>query len=51
LNDKADKLRVAFGTNVRIIPKSKESGIIEFEFYSSDDLERLIELFDKVKEY
>ncbi|MBE2190418.1 MAG: ParB/RepB/Spo0J family partition protein [Desulfobulbaceae bacterium] len=51
LNDKADKLRVSFGTNVRIIPKSKESGIIEFEFYSSDDLERLIELFDKVKEY
>lgn len=51
LNDKADKLRVAFGTNVRIITKSKDSGIIEFEFYSSDDLERLVELFDKIKEY
>jgi len=51
LTDKADKLRVKFGTNVRIIPKSKESGIIEFEFYSSDDLERLYDLFDMIKDY
>lgn len=50
LEKKADHLRHNFGTNVRISPKTKESGTIEFDFYSADDLERLIELFDIVIE-
>ncbi|MBX3044193.1 MAG: ParB/RepB/Spo0J family partition protein [Candidatus Kapabacteria bacterium] len=46
LTEKADNLRKSFGTQVRITPKTKQSGTIEFEFYSADDLERLIELFE-----
>jgi ParB family chromosome partitioning protein len=48
LNDKADGLRRLFGTQVKILPKSKTSGIIEFEFYSPDDLERLIDIFENM---
>jgi ParB family transcriptional regulator, chromosome partitioning protein len=40
-----NKLRQAFGTNVAIKTKSKESGKVEFEYYSKDDLERLLEIF------
>lgn len=50
LESAASNLRNAFGTQVRITPKSKESGIIEIEFYSGDDFERLMDLFDKIKE-
>lgn len=50
LEEKANKLRQVFGTQVRISPKTKESGTLEFEFYSADDLERLIELFEIVEE-
>jgi ParB family chromosome partitioning protein len=49
LEDFSNKLRQSFGTKVRISPKSKESGTIEFEFYSKDDLERLLELFTKLE--
>ncbi len=49
LTDKANNLRHSFGTQVRITPKTKESGTIEFEFYSADDLERLLELFEIVE--
>ena len=49
LTDKANNLRQSFGTQVRITPKTKESGTIEFEFYSADDLERLLELFEIVE--
>ncbi|MFP4528759.1 MAG: ParB/RepB/Spo0J family partition protein [Candidatus Kapaibacterium sp.] len=48
LEDSADRLRHSFGTKVKINPKSKESGTIEFEFYSKDDLERLLEIFAKL---
>jgi len=47
INDIQDKLRHIFGTNVLIKVKSEESGSVEFEFYSRDDLDRLLELFDK----
>jgi ParB family chromosome partitioning protein len=47
INDIQDRLRHIFGTNVIIKVKSQESGSVEFEFYSSDDLDRLLELFDK----
>ena len=49
LTEKADNLRKSFGTQVKITPKTKESGTIEFEFYSADDLERLIELFEIIE--
>lgn len=40
-------LRQRYGTRVQIRPKSKESGSISFDFYSKDDLERLLDLFAK----
>lgn len=48
LEDTANKLRQSYGTNVKITPKSKESGVISFEFYSQDDLERLVDIFDSL---
>jgi len=45
-----NRLRQQFGTNVRIIPKTKTTGIVEFEFYSIDDFDRLIELFEIEKD-
>lgn len=50
LEDKANTLRRSFGTQVKITPKSKESGIIEFEFYSNDDLERLLDIFNRLED-
>ncbi|HRP01034.1 MAG TPA: ParB/RepB/Spo0J family partition protein [Candidatus Kapabacteria bacterium] len=49
INDKADYLRKIFGTNVKIYPKSKSSGTIELQFYSSEDFERIIDLFEKIE--
>jgi ParB family chromosome partitioning protein len=50
LKEQENKLRHLFGTQVKIHTKSKESGSVEFEFYSQDDLERLIELFISVNQ-
>jgi ParB family chromosome partitioning protein len=40
------QLRHAFGTQVKINPKDLNSGTIEFEFYTPDDLDRLLDLFN-----
>lgn len=50
LEDKANTLRRSYGTQVKISPKTKESGIILFEYYSKDDLERLFDLFARIEE-
>ncbi|GAB4173896.1 MAG: ParB/RepB/Spo0J family partition protein [Calditrichia bacterium] len=42
------KLREQLGTKVKIKPK-REGGAIEIEFYSKEDLQRLMELFDEIK--
>ena len=49
LADNENRLRHKYGTQVRIQPKTKESGIIEFEFYSKDDLERLLDIFSTIE--
>ncbi|MFP4370547.1 MAG: ParB/RepB/Spo0J family partition protein [Candidatus Kapaibacterium sp.] len=49
LRDTENRLRHSFGTQVKITPKSKDSGKIEIEFYSHDDFERIIDLFDKIE--
>lgn len=49
LDELEDKLRHVFGTQVKIHAKTNESGWIEFEFYSKDDFERLMELFEIVE--
>ena len=43
LNSLQDSLRRCLGTKVRIIPNGKR-GKIEIEYYSPDDLERIVEL-------
>ncbi len=40
-----DKLRAALGTQVRI-KHGKKGGRIEIEYYSDDELERILEIFD-----
>ncbi len=40
-----NKLKIQLGTKVSITGKDKGAGKIEVEFYSHDDLERLMELF------
>ncbi|MFB3885243.1 MAG: ParB/RepB/Spo0J family partition protein [Thermodesulfobacteriota bacterium] len=42
LNSLQDSLRRSLGTKVRILPNGKR-GKIEIEYYSSDDLERIVE--------
>ena len=42
-----EKLRDIFGTKVSLRTK-KEGGSIEIEFYSPDDLNRILEIFDKI---
>lgn len=42
-----DDLRESLGTKVHIRPK-KEGGIIEIDFYSPEDLSRLVELFEQI---
>jgi ParB family chromosome partitioning protein len=46
IREAEDKLRRVFGTQVRIHLKGK-GGTIEMEFYSENDLERLLELMQK----
>lgn len=50
LEDTEDKLRHIFGTDVKINTKEKERGSITFEYYSKEDLERLMELFSAANE-
>ena len=44
-----DDLRELFGTKVNIRSK-KEGGSVDIEFYSPEDLNRLLEIFEKIKE-
>ena len=44
IDDNETKLRYVFGTQVRILPKNKESGKIEIDFYSIDDFERIVDI-------
>jgi ParB family transcriptional regulator, chromosome partitioning protein len=41
-----DKMRMFFGTKVQIVPKTKFTGEIIIDYYSDDDLERIIEKCD-----
>lgn len=46
--DLEDKMRSIVGTKVIIHKKVKNKGKIEIEYYSDDELERLIELFESI---
>lgn len=47
INFLEEKFREHFGTKVRIHPKTKTSGEIVIEYYTSEDLERIIDLCKK----
>jgi hypothetical protein len=49
LRDIENKLRHIYATQIKIATKSKESGSIEFEFYSKDDFERIIDLLSSIE--
>jgi ParB family transcriptional regulator, chromosome partitioning protein len=44
-----DRIRSALGTQVRIQPSGK-GGRIEIQYYSQDDLDRILELFDRLQD-
>ncbi len=44
-DDMSERLKQIMGTKVQILPKNTEKGKIEIEYYSSDELERIIDLF------
>ena len=46
LAERESNLREYFGTNVTI-KKNKNKGKIEIEFFSEDDLERILELLNE----
>lgn len=48
-DDMSEKLKQIMGTKVHIIPKSNEKGKIEIEYYSGDELERIIDLFMSIR--
>ena len=42
--DIAEKLKASLGTKVSVLPKEDGSGKIEIEFYSHEELDRILEL-------
>jgi ParB family chromosome partitioning protein len=48
LRDVEDKLRTIFGTKVSCSQRKDGSGEITLEYYSNDELERLLELFEGI---
>lgn len=44
-DDISERLKQIMGTKVQILPKNNEKGKIEIEYYSNEELERIIEMF------
>ena len=49
IGDIQNRLRILYGTNIKIYTKADKKGTIEFEFYSLDDFERIVELLEQNK--
>jgi ParB family chromosome partitioning protein len=49
LDELSQKLRPVYGTKVHIVAGKDGKGNISFDFYSDEDLERLLELFLKIE--
>ncbi len=47
--DLEEKMKTALGTKVNICPKSKDKGKIEIEYYSQDDLDRILQLIQSLQ--
>ncbi len=48
--DLEEKIRDIIGTKVSILKKAKNKGKIEIEYYSNDELERIISMFETMKQ-
>ena len=46
--DMEEKMKSIMGTKVSILPKNKQKGKIEIEYYSMEELERIMELLESV---
>lgn len=44
-HDLEEKMKGMIGSKVRIVRKEKEKGVIEIEYYSNEELDRIIDLF------
>ncbi len=47
--DLEEKLKTIIGSKVTINRKAKDKGKIEIEYYSSDELERIIDLMNQIQ--
>ncbi|MGB4661837.1 MAG: ParB/RepB/Spo0J family partition protein [Mobilitalea sp.] len=47
--DLEDKIRNIMGTKVSIHKKLKNKGLIEIEYYSNEELERIMDMFESIK--
>ena len=48
-DDLAEKMKQALGTKVKVLAKGNGKGKIEIEYYSMEELERLMDLFKHLK--
>ena len=49
--DREEKIKALLGTKVTISPKANHKGKIVIDYYSDDELERLMELFRSIHPY
>ena len=47
--DLEERMKTVMGTKVHVNPKTKGKGKIEIEYYSRDELERIIDLFESIR--
>ena len=47
--DLEEKMKVSLGTKVAINQKDNQKGRIEFEYYSMDELDRIMDLFGSIR--
>ncbi len=46
--DLEEKIKTIMGTKVSVLPKDKNKGKIEIEYYSTEELERIVELLQQI---
>lgn len=49
-NDLQEQMKKILGTKVSIIPKDNKKGKVEIEYYNQDELDRIVSLFQSIRE-
>ena len=49
-NDLQEQMKKILGTKVSIVPKDNKKGKVEIEYYNQDELDRIVTLFQSIKE-